>query len=67
MNIVVFGFLLIVLIIGIYILKNVIKIIGLVILLGLIVWFLQSNNIINIKHSGDNVTISEGTNAPKKM
>lgn len=67
MNIVVLAVLLIILVIGIYILKNVIKIIGLVIFLGLILWFLQSNNIIEIKHEGDNVSLSEGTNAPKNI
>ncbi len=67
MNIVVFGVLLIILIVGIYILKNVIKIIGLIVFLGLVLWFLDSNNIIEIKHEGDNVSLSEGTNAPKNI
>lgn len=67
MNIVVFVVLLIILVVGIYILKNVIKIIGLIIFLGLILWFLDSNNIIEIKHEGDNVSLNEGTNAPKNI
>lgn len=67
MNIVVFVVLLIILVVGIYILKNVIKIIGLIIFLGLILWFLDSNNIIEIKHEGDNVSLSEGTNTPKNI
>lgn len=67
MNIVVFVVLLIILVVGIYILKNVIKIIGLIIFLGLILWFLDSNNIIEIKHEGDNVSLSEGANAPKNI
>lgn len=67
MNIIVFGVLLIILIVGIYILKNVIKIIGLIVFLGLVLWFLDSNNIIEIKHEGDNISLSEGTNAPKNI
>lgn len=51
--------LLVVLIVGIYILKSVIKIALLIAVLALFLWFLDSNNIIDIRHTGDNVTVSQ--------
>ena len=65
MSLTMFLVLLVVLIIGIYILKSVIKIALLVAVLGLFLWFLDSNNIIDIRHTGDNVTVSDGKNATK--
>lgn len=49
----------------IYIAKSVFKIVLSLCVLGLFLWFLDSNNIIDIRHKGDNVTVSDGKNATK--
>lgn len=59
MNLIYLLFLIFVIVIGISILKNVIKIIGMLLILAAVVWFLDREGLIEVKHSNSGQTIVE--------
>lgn len=59
MNLIYLLFLIFVIVIGISILKNVIKIIGMLLILAAVVWFLDREGLIEVKHSDNGQTIVE--------
>lgn len=59
MNLIYLLFLIFVIVIGVFILKNVIKIIGLLFILAAVVWFLDREGLIEVKHSSNGQTIVE--------
>lgn len=59
MNLIYLLFLIFVIIIGISILKNLIKIIGMLLILAAVVWFFDKEGLIEIKHSSNGQTIVE--------
>lgn len=60
-------FIIFVIVIGVLILKNVLKIIGMLLILAAVVWFLDKEGLIEVSHTKDGQTIVQDKNKEIKI